>query len=99
MQANILSVISDATLLAGFLAGAVTIGKKLGWYQRKITDMGKKMEGICRDVEELDQRRQASELENKSFTSKYGEKIDNIAGVLAEVKDMLFKHVMNGNKQ
>lgn len=99
MQTNIMSVVSDATLLAGFLTGAITIGRKLGWYQRKITDMGKKMEGICRDVEDLDQKRQANELENKSFTSKYGEKIDNIASVLAKVERMLFEHVTNGNRE
>ena len=98
MQANIVSVISDATLLAGFLGGAVAIGRKLGWYQRKIKDMSDKMNGICKEVETLDQKRQASELENASFTSKYGEKIDNIAGLLSEVKKMLFDHVTNGKQ-
>lgn len=96
MQANIVSVISDAALLAGFVGGAVAVGRKLGWYQRKIMEMGRKMDGVCKEVQVLDEKRQENELANASFTSKYGEKIDNIAGVLAEVKDMIFRHMTNG---
>ena len=94
MTPNIISVISDATLLAAFAGGMLGMGRKLGWYQRRITEMDKKLKGACEGIDELDEKRQVSE----KASARYEEKLDNVTDILKEVKSMLMNHVVNGSK-
>lgn len=89
---NIVSVISDAALVVSFITSAVLVGRKIGWYERKIKTMGDTLNKVCRDIDNLDAKRQ----ENEKSSVRYEEKLDGIGKVLGEVKDLLFQHVING---
>ncbi len=91
-EITVFSIISTASILAGFLASVLAIGRKLGWYQRRIQDMDKKLEGACKDLTSLDEKRQESE----KASARYEEKLDGIVAILKEVKDLVFSHMING---
>jgi hypothetical protein len=94
LQANVVSVISDATLLVALGGAVLGVGRKMGWYQRRMVEMSKKIEGVCRDVSDLDEKRQVSE----KASARYEEKLDSATEILKELKNMLMNHVMNGRK-
>lgn len=94
MPANLVSVLSDAVLLVGFAAMAIGVGRKLGWYQRRIQDMDKRLKDASGEITTLDEKRQISE----KATARYEEKLDNVITILGEVKSMIFTHVTNGKQ-
>ena len=93
MTANLISVLSDGTLLIGFVTGAIAVGRKIGSYERRIADMKKQINAACADIQTLDLHIQ----ENDKATARYEEKLDNAIDILKEVKSMVLQHVTNGN--
>jgi hypothetical protein len=95
MIANLISVLSDGTLLVGFVTSAVIVGRKIGWYERRIQDMDKRLRGACENIDVLDEKRQVSE----KASARYEEKLDNVTDILKEVKSMILQHITNGKSQ
>jgi hypothetical protein len=89
-QLNIVSFISDVAILLGFAGGLFAVGRKVGFYQKTIMGMSKQLAGACRDLEDLDLKRQSLDV----ISAKQEEKLSHIIDTLQEVKEMLYAHVM-----